>query len=162
MPAGETAVGACAVRAVKTLNAIIGDGRPRPRRRRALRRTACTTITRARPVRAAVTLADRGAAQAIVAVTRAGTTARRLSALRPLAPIIAATEREETGRRLMLYWGVVPLCIPIGENLDEASTRVGAQVVERGLVAAGATVVLVSINLDLGRSDTNFLKIRRL
>ena len=73
-------------------------------------------------------------------------TARSLSALRPRAPIIAATEREGTGRRLMLYWGVVPLCMPIGENLDEASARIGAELVERGLVSAGAACVFVSIN----------------
>ena len=163
MLAGETAVGVHAVRAVKTLNAIIGDAETAPLHGVvALRRTAVHDDHARALCEAAVTLADRGAAQAIVAVTRAGTTARRLSALRPHAPIIAATEREETGRRLMLYWGVVPLCIPIGENLDEASTRVGAQVSERGLVAAGATAVFVSINLDLSRPDTNFLKIRRL
>ena len=46
---------------------------------------------------AAVTLADRGDAQAIVAVTRGGSTARRLSALRPRAPIIATTDRRDDG-----------------------------------------------------------------
>jgi pyruvate kinase len=111
---------------------------------------------------AAVTLADRSAAQAIVAVTRGGTTARSLSALRPHAPIFAATERPDTGRRLTLYWGVVPLCMPLGDNLDEASTRVGAQLVERGLVSAGATAVFVSINADLSRRDANYLTIQRL
>ena len=55
---------------------------------------------------AAVTLANRSDAQAIVAVTRGGNTARRLSALRPHAPIIAATDDEVTARRLSLYWGV--------------------------------------------------------
>ena len=111
---------------------------------------------------AAVTLADRGDAQAIVAVTRGGTTARRLSALRPRAPIIAATERGDTARRLALYWGIVPLCIELGENLDEASARIGAQLVERGLVTAGATAVFVSISADLSRRDANYLKIQRL
>ena len=57
-----------------------------------------------------------------------------------------------TGRRLTLYWGVVPLCLPIGDNLDEASARIGAQLVERGLVAAGATTVFVSISADRPRA----------
>jgi hypothetical protein len=57
---------------------------------------------------------------------------------------------------------VVPLCIPIGDNLDEASTRTGAQLVERGLVTSGATAVFVSISADLGRRDANYLKIQRL
>src|SRR3989442_15916222 len=107
-------------------------------------------------------LANRGEAQAIVAVTRGGTTARRLSALRPRAPIIAATERGDTARRLALYWGVVPLRFELGENLDEASARGAVQLVERGVVPAGGTAVFVSISPDPTRSDANYLKILRL
>ena len=162
MLAGETAAGAHPVRAVKTLNAIIGDAETAPPHDvTAVARAAHEDYARAL-CEAAVTLADRSAAQAIVAVTRGGTTARWLSALRPRAPIIAATERELTGRRLTLFWGVVPLCMPIGENLDEASVRIGLQLVERGLVAAGATAVFVSISADLTRRDANYLKIQRL
>jgi pyruvate kinase len=163
MLAGETAVGAHAVRAVKTLNAIIGDAETAPSHDvGAPARTAAHDDHARALCEAAVTLAERSAAQAIVAVTRGGTTARSLSALRPRAPIIAATEREDTARRLTLYWGVVPLCIPIGDNLDEASTRTGAHCVERGLVTAGATAVFVSISPDLSRRDANYLKIQRL
>ena len=95
-------------------------------------------------------------------MTRGGTTARWLSALRPHAPIVAATEREDTGRRLTLFWGVVPLCMPIGDDLDEAAHRIGRQLVERGDVAAGGTAVFVSISADLSRRDANYLKIQRL
>jgi pyruvate kinase len=109
-----------------------------------------------------VTLANRGDAQAIVAVTRGGGTARRLSALRPTAPIFATTDRDATARRLSLYWGVVPLCTDIGENVSEAGILIGERLVERGLLAAGAAVVLVNISADLTRRDANFLKIQRL
>jgi pyruvate kinase len=163
MLAGETASGAHAVRAVKTLNAIIGDAETAPPHDVPYVASASDSTDHARALcEAAVTLADHSASQAIVAVTRGGTTARSLSALRPRAPIIAATEREDTARRLTLYWGVVPLCMPIGENLDEASARVGTQLVERGLVSSGAACVFVSINADLSRRDANFLKIHRL
>jgi len=111
---------------------------------------------------AAVTLANRGDAQAIVAVTRGGGTARRLSALRPRAPILATTDRDDTARRLALYWGVVPVCTDIGENVDTAGALISAQLVARGFVAAGAAVVLVSINPDLTRTDANYLKIQRV
>ena len=100
--------------------------------------------------------------QAIVAVTRGGGTARRLSALRPRVPILATTDREETARRLALYWGVLPVRTDIGENVEAASPGIGRQLVGRGLVAAGAVVVFVSINPDLTRSDANYLKLRRL
>jgi pyruvate kinase len=95
-------------------------------------------------------------------VTRGGGTARRLSALRPQAPIFATTDRDDTARRLALYWGVVPLCTEIAENVAEAGTLIGRQLVDRGLVAEGAAVVLVSISADLTRSDANYLKIQRL
>ena len=62
----------------------------------------------------------------------------------------------------MLYWGVVPLCMPIGENLDEASARIGEEVVARGLAAAGSAAVFVSISADMTRRDANYLKIHRL
>ena len=163
MLAGETAIGLHAVRAVKTLNAVVGDAETAPLHDVA---TVARTIAHDDHARAlceaAVTLADRSAAQAIVAVTRGGTTARWLSALRPHAPIIAATESDVTARRLTLYWGVVPLCMRIGENLDEASTRIGERLVERGLVSAGAACVFVSISADLNRRDANYLKIHRL
>jgi pyruvate kinase len=163
MLAGETAAGAHPVRAVKTLNAIIGDAESAPPHDVPFAGPTSGDTDHARALcEAAVTLADHSAAQAIVAVTRGGTTARSLSALRPRAPVIAATEREDTGRRLMLYWGVVPLCMPIGENLDEASARIGTQLVERGLVSAGAACVFVSIDADLSRRDANYLKIHRL
>ena len=148
---------------MKTLNAIIGDAETAPLHHvAAIERTAVHDDHARALCEAAVTLADRSAAQAIVAVTRGGTTARSLSALRPHAPIIAATEREDTARRLTLYWGVVPLCMPIGDNLDEASTRIGAQLVERGLVAGRRHRVFVSISADLSRRDANYLKIQRL
>jgi len=76
-----------------------------------------------------LTLANSAGAQAIVAVTRGGATARRLSVLRPRAPIIAVTERQLTARRLALRWGVVPFVMEIGDNLDEASPRIAAALV---------------------------------
>ena len=44
--------------------------------------------------------------------------------------------------------------MPIGDNLDEASARIGAQLVERGLVAPGAARCLVSISADLDAAAT--------
>ena len=162
MLAGETAVGAFPARAVQTLDAIIRDAESGP--------VLYTSVIRHHSVHdhaqalceAAVTLAERGDAEAIVAVTRGGGTARRLSALRPRVPILATTERSETARRLTLYWGVTPVCTDIGENVDAAGTLIRGQLVARGLVPAGASVVLVSINPDLARNDANYLKIQQL
>jgi len=162
MLAGETAVGAFAARAVQTLDAIIRDAEASPSAESTMAMRREDSGHEAAICEAAVTLATRGAAQAIVAVTRGGGTARRLSALRPQAPIFATTDRDDTARRLALYWGVVPLCTEIAENVAEAGTLIGRQLVDRGLVAEGAAVVLVSISADLTRSDANYLKIQRL
>jgi pyruvate kinase len=163
MLAGETAVGAFATRAVQTLDAIIREAE---RSQGGLSLQTADEPLHDDPAQAlceaAVTLASGSDAQAIVAVTRGGGTARRLSTLRPWAPIIATTDRHETARRLTLYWGVVPLRTDIGEKLDSAGALIGRELVTLGLVAAGATVVLVSINADLTRSDANYLKIQRL
>jgi pyruvate kinase len=161
MLAGETAVGAFASRAVQTLDAIIRDAEASPVADAGGRDQGAGDHAEAL-CEAAVTLANRGDAKAIVAVTRGGGTARRLSALRPLAPIIATTDRNDTARRLALYWGVVPVCTDIGENVDSAGVLIGQQLVARGLVERGAAVVLISVNADLTRADANYLKIQRL
>src|SRR5436189_3729035 len=105
MLAGETAAGEYPARAVQTLDAIIRDAESSPAFELAAlyRRTEHKDHAHAL-CEAAAMLANRGDAQAIVAVTRSGGTARRLSALRPRAPIIATTDRADTARRLAIYW----------------------------------------------------------
>ncbi|MES1255453.1 MAG: pyruvate kinase [Acidobacteriota bacterium] len=163
MLAGETAVGHFAVKAVQTLDAIIQDAETIPRLAPLVASSEALHDDHAQALcEAAVTLANRGDAQAIVAVTRAGRTARRLSALRPHAPIFATTEHSEVARRLALYWGVTPVCAQADENGALVALVIGRQLVSRGLVAAGSTVVLVSISPDLSREDANYLKLQRL
>jgi pyruvate kinase len=164
MLAGETAAGAFPARAVQTLDAIIRDAESvasmddiMPLRR------STADHDHARALCAgAVTLAERGDAQAIVAITRGGTTARRLSALRPRQPILATSNRNDTARRLALYWGVVPVCTEIGEDVDSAGILVSQELITRGFVSPGGAVVLVSIDADLSRRDRNYVKIQRL
>jgi pyruvate kinase len=163
MLAGETAAGAFPARAVQTLEAIIRDAESdQPLRLSQVFRSGDEHDHAQAICEAAVTLAERGDAHAIVAVTRGGGTARRLSALRPRVPILATTGRDDTARRLALYWGVFPVCTDIGENADLANTLICRELIARGLVPAGGTVVLVSISPDLKRHDANYLKIHRL
>jgi pyruvate kinase len=168
MLAGETASGAFPARSVKTLDAIIRDAEAGRVGSHVQQRIS----DRDRQVEhehehadalcaAAVTLAERGDAQAIVAVTRGGKTARRLSALRPRVPILGMTARIDMARQLTLYWGVTPVVSDTLDRVDLGGTEIGRQLVDRGLVAEGALVVLVSITPDLGRVDANYLKIQR-
>jgi pyruvate kinase len=163
MLAGETAAGMHPVRAVQTLDAIIRDAEAAPvyEQRTIFRHPLHRDHAKAL-CEAAVTLANRGDAQAIVAVTRGGGTARRLSALRPKAPIFSVTDRDDVARRLCLNWGVVPICLELGDNVDEAAARIREELIARRFVTPGAPVVIVNISGDLTRGDANYLRIRRL
>jgi pyruvate kinase len=111
---------------------------------------------------AAVTLAERGNAAAIVAVTRGGKTAALLSALRPSTAIVAATDQPAVFRRLALSWGVLPLMADLSGDIAEAARRIGATLVSSGVLPAGSTVVLVSMSPELVTGPANFLKLQRV
>jgi pyruvate kinase len=171
MLAGETAVGRYPVKAVSTLDAIIREAE------KVLElgpgRTIYGDDTRLpgadgqlAPVKgdhgralceAAVTLAERARATAIVAVTGAGKTARMLAALRPSVRVLAVTETAKTAARLALVWGVTP--VTTGGLAPE---DVRETLISRALVPAGATVVFVSMHPVLSREGTNFVRVERL
>jgi pyruvate kinase len=157
MLSGETAAGAYPVRAVQVLDAIIreaerGDVEAPPRIGRDHVAALCD---------AAVTLAAESGADAIVAITREGRTARLLSMRRPRSPIYAATEREEVARRVAQWWGVRSLVTDTGGEVDSVAARVLEQLVASGRLTAGATVVVVNASPDLDRGAANFLRVRR-
>jgi pyruvate kinase len=77
-------------------------------------------------------------------------------------PIIATTDRDDTARRLAPYWGVIPVCTDIAENVSAAGLLIGQQLVRRRFVHAGENVVLVSVNADVSRSNANYLKLQQL
>jgi pyruvate kinase len=158
MLAGETAVGAFPVRAVQMLDAIIRDAESIPASTHVL---PVVNITRSLHgpalCEAAVTLATSARADAIVAVTHEGRTARLLSALRPEAPILAATPGHEVAATLALLWGVVPFVS--GERNIE---RLTAELQARRLIAPGSIVVFVNVNQDQDRPDANFLHVRKI
>jgi pyruvate kinase len=170
MLSGETAVGAFPVRAVQTLDAIVRDAetvrppRDLPPRRRAtdFERVPMLAGHGRAICQAAVTLAEAGEATAIVAVTRGGKTARVLSAMRPHAPIYAATDQPEIARRLALSWGAVPVLMDLSGDVDTAAARIGDMLAQRGAVPQSAVIVLVSIDPDLGSGKANFLKLLRV
>jgi len=163
MLAGETAAGKFPVRAVQTLALIIGDAEQMGRVADVpLEETHLLSGHGLALCEAAVTLAEHSDAAAIVAVTRGGKTARVLSALRPAAPIYAATTTPGVARQLALPWGVVPLVCELGADVDESVQRISAMLVDRALAAPASVVVVVSISPDLAHGPSNFLKLQRL
>ncbi len=158
MLAGETAIGAFPVRAVQTLDAVIRDAESMPVSEYVAPTLDPTGSRHGRALcEAAVTLATSGQADAIVAITREGKTAKLLSSLRPRAPIYAATGSQQVAGTLALFWGVVPVITP---ELDYE--RLEQFILARGLLPPGATVVYVNVSPQLDRIDANFLNVQRI
>jgi pyruvate kinase len=163
MLSGETASGQYPVAAVKLLDAVIRDAESLNPRPRATFNAGVLGVPHNRALcEAAVTLAHAGNAEAIVAVTREGKTARVLSALRPSMPIYAVTSDERVARRLMLHRGIEPIAIDKALIDNHNGIEVERHLVEQGVLRAGEPIVFVSINADLTRIDANFLRIRRV
>lgn len=157
MLSGETAVGRYPVRAVATLDAIVVEAEKMPGETRLVPDAERWTEHGRALCEAAVTLAERARAAAIVAVTEAGHTARMLASLRPSARILAATPSRATAARLSLVWGVTPVVT------DEASLAAVRDVLAaRALVPSGAAIVFVAMRPALGRDGSNFVHVERV
>jgi pyruvate kinase len=158
MLAGETAVGAHPVRAVQTLDAVILDAERSPSAEAVVPTVDPTGSRHGRALcEAAVTLATAGQADAIVAVTREGKTARLLASLRPRAPVFAATESATVARTLALLWGVTPV-VTEGRDFEYLERFL----IDARLVRRGAIVVFINVSPELNRSDSNFLNVQRI
>ena len=165
MLSDETAAGAFPIAAVQILDAVIREAELSPSRdgdAPVLDDPIFSRHGRAL-CEAAVTLARGGQADAIVAVTRGGKTARLLSAFRPAAPILAATPSETTAARMSLLWGVTPVVLAPDES---GGTRdldgLHGTLVARGLLAPDAVVVFVRVSAELGDAQSNFLHLQRM
>ncbi len=159
MLSGETAVGVDPTRTVQTLDAVIRDAEaicPSLEIEPALQ---VADVPHSRALcDAAVTLAQGGQAAAIVAVTRAGKTARMLSTFRPSVRIYAVAPDDVVARQLAMWRGVFPLVA----EFETPGIFIERHLRTRGFLPSGAVVVFVSVNADLTRPDANFLRIRRL
>lgn len=158
MLAGETAAGAYPVRAVQTLDAIIREAESVSRVERLVPLADSVGSRHGRALcEAAVTLATAGHADAIVAVTREGKTAKLLSALRPPCPIFAAAAREDVASTLTMYWGVTPFV-----TAERDVEKLEALVLADHLATRDSVVVFISVSADLRRADANFLNVQQL
>jgi pyruvate kinase len=162
MLSGETAVGAHPVRTVEVLASIIRHAEAVP----PIWSLPSPTVERPDHLPslcdAAVTLAARGGADVIVAITREGRTARVLAARRPQVPIYAATNKDEVARRLCLWWGVNPVIDQLDGDADLVTRRVLETLRSRGgVLPTPARVAIVSANPNIEQTGVNFVAIRQ-
>lgn len=158
MLAGETAVGAWPVKTVQTLASIIIDAELAPSAEAIPPLVDATGTAHGRALcEAAVTLATTAQANAIVAVTREGKTARMLAALRPVTRVLAATASPRVAGTLALLRGITPMI-----TTDRDIEQVERFVVDHRVVNAGDLVVFISVSPDLTRTDANYLNVQRV
>ena len=160
MLSGETATGLYPVRSVEVLDAIILDAESLATGRSELPSIAAPDHVKALS-EAAVSVSHRASAHAIVAVTREGQTARLLSAIRPLAIIVAATDKEGLARCLNLCHGVLPVVCDLGGDMEQVIARVIESAVKKTRAPENSAMVVVNTAVDLDRGASNFVRIRR-
>lgn len=111
---------------------------------------------------AACTMARDLQATAIIAVTKSGYTARRVSKFRPAAIIVAATPEKKTFHQLSLSWGVAPVLALYQDNTNKLFRHAIDCAAQIDLIAPGDRVVITAgVPLDQSGS-TNMLKVETI
>jgi pyruvate kinase len=143
MLSAETSVGRWPAEAVRTMDLVIAATEqslagtiPLLERRPTERDDAIT--------RAAAAVGSTTSASALVAFTRTGTTARRLSALRHPLPLLVFTPDPAVQRQLTLSWGVESFVAATVATTDEMINAVNCAIRELGRSHPGETVVVVA------------------
>ena len=143
MLSGETSVGAFAIEAVATMARIIA-------------RTEEAMLDQIVPLghnpatkggaitKAAKEVGEIVGAKYLVAFTQSGDSARRISRLRSVIPILALTPEIPVYNQLALSWGVESKITAVVSHTDEMVKQVDVLLTESGRVAKGEPVVIIA------------------
>ena len=97
-------------------------------------------------------------ANAILAATSSGRTARMICRFRPACPVAALTMHEKVRRQLAICWGVIPFLTGEVNSTDRIFSLSAEVARKEGLVKNGDTVVITA-GVPLGKSgSTNLIK----
>ncbi len=108
---------------------------------------------------AACTTAHDLKAKAIIAITRSGYTAEKMSKFRPIQPIVAATPKKKTFHQLALSWGVYPVLTEYEDHWDMLLDQAVGGAKKMHAVKDGDTIV-ISAGLPLQSSGkTNLIRV---
>lgn len=111
---------------------------------------------------AAVTTAKDINAELIIAVTKSGHTARRVSKFRPHQPIVAATPELKTFHQLSLSWGVIPVLSLCQSDTDTLFVHAIDCAKQLDLAKKGdKAVITAGVPLNLS-GTTNLLKVQEV
>ncbi|MCD0482996.1 pyruvate kinase [Streptacidiphilus sp. ASG 303] len=112
--------------------------------------------------RAACELGDFLSAEALVAFTKSGDTARRLSRYRSPIPVIAFTPDAHTRNQLALSWGVETFVSPQVETTDAMVDQVDDALLELGRLQRGDTVIVTAGSPPGVPGTTNMVRVHHL
>ena len=161
MLSGETSVGAFAIEAVQVMARIIvkteQDMMDRIRPMRTQPKTKGGAITKA-----AVEVGKIIDAKFLVAFTKSGDSARRMSRLRSPIPILALTPDKETYNQLALSWGIESMIMPMVSHTDEMVKQVDTLLVESGRGVVGESVMIVAGSPPGIPGSTNAMRVHRI
>ncbi len=164
MLSAETSIGKYPVQVVKTMSAIaraaekklpyeyvLAERRTwlKPQTDELISYSACQTAYSLR-------------AAAIVAFTKSGSTAMRISRYRPGMPVLALTPDEKVAGKLLLYWGVRPLLINELSSIDEGFALGTRLARDLGIAKAG-DLIIIAAGVPIGQAgSTNMLKVEKV
>ena len=101
-------------------------------------------------------------ATAIIAFTKSGITAQRVSKYRPKEPVLALTPDAGVQGRLMLCWGVHPIKTTEPSSVDELFALGARLAIELSLAKLGELIVITG-GIPIGvPGATNLLKVERI
>lgn len=108
---------------------------------------------------ATVQIAQELEANAIMSITESGYTARMVAKYRPKAHVLGVSPKEESLRRMNLYWGVTPLK---GENKASTDALIEASLknaLDAGVIKKGDSLV-VTAGMNVGKvGSTNLIQV---
>ena len=101
-------------------------------------------------------------AKVIVAATMSGHTAREISNLRPIAPILATVPNEKVAHELALNYGVYPVIVKEYNSTDEVVNDGKAKATEFSKLEKNDHIVITGGFPNTGNKITNFMKIEQI
>ncbi|WP_052848047.1 pyruvate kinase [Streptomyces avicenniae] len=112
--------------------------------------------------RAAAEMADFLNAKALVAFTKSGDTARRLSRYRAVQPILAFTSEPATRNQLTLSWGVETTVVPNVNHTDEMVELCDAELSRLGRYESGDTMIITAGSPPGIAGTTNMVRVHHI
>lgn len=111
---------------------------------------------------AACAISQQIGARCIVAYTRTGSTALRVSKYKPKATILAITPDDRIFRRLALSWGVEPYLAKAPRNVDVLFQEAAKISVKTNLAKSG-DLIAITAGIPMGvTGSTNIIKVHRI